>query len=233
MLISTKGIVINTIKYGETSVIAKIFTPDKGLLAFIVNGVRKNKGRGALFNPLNMLDLVVYYKQGKNLLRLKEFKLNRVYQSIPFDIRKSSVSIFMLELLQNILKEEDENPELYTFLETAIVELDNSDYDKYFHLQYLLDIMAFAGIMPHGQYSETQPCFDMLEGRFLSVAQSSNQYLAGKTAQNLSDLMHKTGTGMDKNERKELLNHLIRYLQIHLEGVRDIKSIEVLSAVME
>src|SRR5580765_4584567 len=114
MIHKTKGIVLRTVKYGETSVIVTILTELFGLQSYLVNGVRTTSGKGAsragMFQPAAILDLVIYYQETKNLNRLKEYEWNHLYQYIFSDVVVNSISLFMIELLQKCLKQPEPNP---------------------------------------------------------------------------------------------------------------------------
>ena len=43
MYSQTKGIVLSSVKYSESSIICKVYTAKLGLQSYIVNGVRKRK----------------------------------------------------------------------------------------------------------------------------------------------------------------------------------------------
>ena len=126
----TKGIVLRTVKYGETSVIVTIFTELFGVQSYLVNGVRvstkKGTGKANLFQPTAILDLIVYHNELKQLQRIKEFKWGYLYRHILSDVRKNAVALFMVELLTKCLKQPEGNPELYEFSEDAFYHLDES-----------------------------------------------------------------------------------------------------------
>jgi DNA repair protein RecO (recombination protein O) len=130
MIQRTKGIVLRTVKYGETSLVVTILTELFGIQSYMVNGVRTNGKKGAgranLFQPISILELEVYHNELKNLQRIKEFKWSHLYKSLFFDVRKNAVALFMVELLQKCLKQPEENPELYSFAEDAFIHLDKS-----------------------------------------------------------------------------------------------------------
>ena len=71
----TKGIVLRTVKYGETSVIVAVFTEKFGVQSYLVNGVRistkKGSGKANLFQPSAILEMVVYHNELKQLQRLR------------------------------------------------------------------------------------------------------------------------------------------------------------------
>ena len=130
MYSKTKGIVLNSIKYGESSIICKIYTAKLGLQSYLVNGVRKKKGGGAYYQALNILDLTVLHKNNRQLQRIKEVKANYAYKNIPFNVLKSSVALFLAEVLNKCLKEEEENQSLYCFLENSLIEFDQDEFDS-------------------------------------------------------------------------------------------------------
>src|SRR5690349_5064937 len=117
----TKGIVLRTVKYGETSIIVSIFTELFGLQSYLVNGVRtatkKGTGKAGLFQPTAILELVVYHNELKQLNRIKEFKWNYIYRQILSDVPKNAVALFMIELLTKCLKQPEPNPDLFHFTE--------------------------------------------------------------------------------------------------------------------
>src|SRR3954469_12504744 len=108
MLHKTRGVVFRFTKYGETSIIVNIFTELFGLQSYIVNGVRSKsaKNKIALFQPLTLLDLVVYHRENANILRIKEVKCLRAYQDLTSDIKKSSIAMFINEILNKAVKDQ-------------------------------------------------------------------------------------------------------------------------------
>ena len=127
----TKGIVLRTVKYGETSVIVSIFTEAFGLQSYLVNGVRvsskKGSGKANLFQPTAILDLVVYHNELKQLQRIKEFKWAHIYSQILSDVKKNAVAVFMIELLAKCVKQPEANAELFQFTEDSFLHLDECE----------------------------------------------------------------------------------------------------------
>src|SRR5215203_4734734 len=128
MIHKTKGIILRSIKYGETSLVVTVFTEQLGLQSYLVNGVRQASSKGtakaALFQPTAILELVAYHNELKNLQRLKEFRWAYLYQHILSDVMKNAVALFMIELLTKCLKQPESNPELFYFVEDALHHLD-------------------------------------------------------------------------------------------------------------
>ncbi|HEY0272401.1 MAG TPA: DNA repair protein RecO, partial [Chitinophaga sp.] len=129
MLHKTRGIVLRQVKYGDTSLIVSIFTELFGVQSYIVNGARSAKpraARGNLLQPGNILDMVVYHHEQKNIQRISEFKLGYIYSSLHFNVVKNTVSIYMIELLQKCLRQPEQQLELYYFAEHMLQLLDQA-----------------------------------------------------------------------------------------------------------
>ena len=154
MLEKTKGIVIHHLKYGDSSLIAHIFTRDYGRKSFIIKGVRsgKSKIRSNMFQVLNILDLEFYQKENKDLQLVKEVSRSKLFGSFPYDIHKSTQAMFLAEALYNCIAERDPDTDLYDFLESSIEYFDLME-DKYanFHLAFLMKLTRFLGILPSHQ----------------------------------------------------------------------------------
>jgi len=145
MVFHTGGIVFKFFRYRETSVIAKIFTARFGLQTYIINGVRsgrKGKGRMALLQPLTLLDLVAYHKENAEIQRISQYP----YETIPYDVRKSTMAIFLSEVLYKCVREEGPSEELFEFLSNAMQVFDHLDeHYQNFHLQFLFRLSRFLG----------------------------------------------------------------------------------------
>lgn len=234
MLVKTEGILLKTTKYRETSLIVKAYTQSHGLLSFIVNGVRtaKQSNKAVLFQPLNFLDLIIYYKEKKGLLHLKEYKFNFLYQEIPFNIIKSSIAIFILEMLEHTLSEEEENEALYDFIKNTFARLDLEQNNiSNFHLDFLVDFMYYKGIQAQGKHTDSTPYFNIKEGEFTKESHTYG-FLEGVLASNFSALLHKEKLVLTKQSRKNLLESLLLYYTTHIDNFRKIRSLDVLESVL-
>ena len=139
MIIKTKGIVLSYIKYGETSIICKIFTETSSIQTFIINGIRKSKSKNiALYQPLTILDLVIYHKESSGIQRIKEAKLDVIYKTLHLDIKKISICYYISEFLSKILKSSEINEYQFNFIQDSLIVFDNigGNYSN-FHIQFL------------------------------------------------------------------------------------------------
>jgi DNA repair protein RecO (recombination protein O) len=240
MLQKTQGIVLHTLKYSETSVITSIYTRNFGQLSFIVQGVRtsKSKNKAALLQPMNMLDIEVYLRENKNLLRLKEFRMNYIYERLTFDMVKSAVGFFYVEILNKVIKEQEANVELFDFITNEFKLLDT--YSGTFSplpLLFLVRLSSFLGFLPHNNYSDSNMIFDMKEGYFTNQIPAFNLSISPPLSLSFYKVLLAANNKMvfptmNYNERKELLDQLLKYYALHISNFRSINTIKVLEEVL-
>ena len=148
MITKTRGIVLNYIKYGDTSIICKIYTEQFGLQSYIINGIRKSKSKNiGLFQPLNILDLVVYHKKTSGLQRIKESKLDYAYKTLHLDMKKISVCFFLSEFLTRISQNDDDQKDNFDFIKDSLIVFDRLEENySNFHIQFLIKLSKYFGI---------------------------------------------------------------------------------------
>src|SRR6056297_3707722 len=169
MIQSTRGIVLHSFKYGETGIICNIYTETHGKVAFLVQGARKHKAKlkANLFQPLFLLDLEVYYKEKRQLQKIREARNAHPFQSIPYDFRKRTIALFIAEVLYKSLQEEESNPPLFSYLINQIKMLDLKEEGlANFHLYFLIHLSKYLGFFPQNNYSRSFTFFDMQNGKF-------------------------------------------------------------------
>ncbi len=223
----TRGIVINYIKFRETSIISRIYTDEFGLKSYILNGIRSSKPRIpiSLFQPLTQVDMIVYNKMHASLNRVAEIKCYHPYHSIPYEIVKSSVALFITEIFFKIMKDEEINPDLYAFIEGSLNFYDRSDsYYMNFHLQFLLKLTRYFGIFP-------ESASDMIR----ETASIAKEYSIGEQDRHLlNDLLKKRyeePVRINNRSRETILRLIIMYYQAHFDHLSEIKSYKVLKEV--
>lgn len=244
MIHKTKGIVIRTVKYGETSVIVSIYTELFGIQSYIVNGVRisskKGSGRANLFQPAAMLDLVVYHNELKNIQRIKEFKWGYLYQSLFFDVIKNSVVLYMIEILQKSLKQPEPNADLFHFIEDAFLHLDRSDEAVVanYPLFFALKLSGFYGFRFSDTYSEKKNILDLQEGEFVHERPSHQYYLENDHSYITSQLLKVMQPNelkeirLNKETRRVLLHAYEVYYALHIQDFGTMKTLPVLQEVL-
>ncbi len=239
MLVKTKAIVISSLKYQEKSLIVKCLTLSDGLKSYFVPNAfaAKNQSRGfgkkiAYFQALSLLEIEAIHKNKGTLEHFKEIKLAHAYQTISTNIVKSTIIIFLSEILHHSIHEEEKNQSMFDFLESALLWLDAHDEMANFHLILMLEMTKFLGFYPDNSEIDSK-FFDTKEGIF-SPFQGTNclseheTFLFKKLIDLKFDSDQKVFAGI---ERQMLLKILLDYYFIHLDGFKKPKSLEVLKEV--
>ncbi|MFC6875542.1 DNA repair protein RecO [Flavobacterium myungsuense] len=235
MLVKTKAIVISSIKYQEKSLIVKCFTLSDGLKSYFVRDAfssRKANQKIAYFQPLSILEIEAIHKNKGTLENFKEIKIASPFQSIHSDIYKSTIVMFVSEILHHSIHEEEKNEALFTFLETALHWLDTHEDIADFHLILLLEMTRFLGFYPDIANIDF-PFFEMTEGIFTPFHAISS--LTEHESNLFKKLINLKFENSQKTfhiiERQIVLKILVDYYSFHLDGFKRPKSLEVLKEV--
>ncbi len=240
MLIKTRGIVFKAKKYSETSLIVDIFTEEKGLRSYIVSGVRTQRPTvsAGLLQPMTPVEIVAYHRDDQDLTRLKEVKPHHVFQAIPFDIRRSSVGLFMVEVARNTVHGHETQPVLFEFLLHNFVFLDETTHPiANLHLHFMAHLTEFLGFLPGGDFGPDTPFFDLQEGVFAHEKPLHQYWLselvAGKFYQLLMLPLERCHeVHFERDERRSFLKSLLMYYRLHIENFQTVHSHEVLEEVL-
>lgn len=241
MIEKTLGIVLKQIKYGETSIIAHLYTRRWGRIAILVPGARtSSKNRKAyLFQPLTILEMEVYYKAHRELQKIKEVRNHSPFMHLTGDPVKSSVVIFLAEILNKALREEEPNEELFDFLDSHIQFLDLTDQGvANFHIYFLLRLSRHLGFNPEIPPVQDNLWFDLIHGTFATSAPLHDSFLTPELSALLIRFLSVQASGLasieiDRNTRVELLEGILRFYYRHMEGLGEIKSHTVLHALFD
>lgn len=245
MLHKTRGIVVRQVKYGETSLVVTIFTELFGMQSYMVKGVRKagvGSGlRANQFQPSNILDLVVTHQDRQGLHHIRECQWARLYQTIDRDIRKQTVVIFMMEVLQKCLKQPGPMTELFQFTEDALIGLDEAEpmVSANFPVFFALHLTHFFGFRMEDKQDEAPMLLDLLEGEFVSDqpdhAHWADAVISDRISQFLkvsmpSDLLE---ISLNRDLRRQLLDICMQYYRLHLSDFGQLKSLPVLQTLLD
>jgi DNA repair protein RecO (recombination protein O) len=239
MLHKTDGIILHTVKYSENSIIAKIYTSEFGLQSYMISGVRNKKSahKSALLQPLSLVDLVVSNSSKGGLQRITEINLLQPYTDIPYNVIKSSIAIFLNEILYKVLKEEHADPDMFEYIKNALLVLDlKQDSCSNFHIYFMTQLSRYLGFAPQEALSQQPVFFDLREGHFLSMIPSHSHSLSAANSQLFLEFMHAGFEDFQliktsRLERKELLQALILYYQLHITAFGEIKSLSILEEI--
>ena len=221
MLQKTRGIVFRFVRFGETSIIVTIFTEHYGLRSYIVNGVRKQsaKSKIALYQPLTLLDLVVYHKENADILRIKEAHCCYFYKTLASDLKKSSIMMFLTEIVNKAVKEQSHPEEIFEFLYDSLTTLDQmeSRYEN-FHLIFLLQLARHLGF-------GTDHVEELLNQHSLSIQEE-------EALQKMMMCDYQQPIDLTLEHRRSLLYIILRYYKDHLDHIGELRSILVLQEVL-
>lgn len=237
MQVTTKAIVLTSLKYGDTSLIVKAFTQTDGLKSYLLKGVltsKKGKLKAAYFLPLTQLEITANHKNKGTLETIREVKITYHYKTLHTDVVKNSLVLFLAEMLSNSIQEEQQDANLYMYLEKSLQWLDSNAEITNFHLLFLINLTKYLGFYPERPRGDSE-YFDLQEGQFIS-SPSLNPLIENRHTDCFKSLL---GINFDtlkkikitKGNRESLLKSVILYFELHLHGFRKPKSLAVLNAV--
>ncbi|MBK7571524.1 MAG: DNA repair protein RecO [Bacteroidetes bacterium] len=241
MLHKTRGIVFSYTEYRETSLIVKIYTELFGIQSYIVNGVRKKNAKLNVgwFQPLTLVELVVYHKERHGLQRISEIRPMPALRDIPFDVIKSTIVLFLNEVLCKAIKEEEENQLLFEFLFNTIQLFDvQQPVSKDFHLLFLIRLTRYLGFYPIQNYDTQHPFFNLIDGKFQSQIPLHPYYLNESAALNFSNLIFNSADlsarlNITSEDKKKLIENILEYYRLHIGGFFGVKSHKILEQIFE
>lgn len=236
MIETTQALVINTIKYGDTSLIATCYTKSSGIKTYMLKGILKSKKakiKPAYFQPLMQLHITANHNNKGTLNSIREVEVVTFYNSIYSDIKKQSIALFLAEILHYSIREEEQNQQLYQYLETSFLWLDTHNAISNFHLLFLLNLTKYLGFYPETDVLNAS-YFDLLEGNFtnqsnFSTVSGDNLVQFKKLLGINFDVLH--SVDFNANNRQSVLSILIQYFELHLSGFKKPKSLNVLKSV--
>ncbi|WP_179339360.1 DNA repair protein RecO [Winogradskyella ludwigii] len=237
MLSKNNSIVLSKLKYRDYDLIVKCYTEQRGVVSYMLRGVLKSKkglSKTVYYQVLSQLQIEENYKPNQSLQYIKEVKFNYIYKSLHTNIYKSSIVLFLSEILSNVLKEEEKNEDLFHFITASLQYLDNEDQFSNFHLLFLLKLTRYLGFLPEN-LQNNYDFFNLESGVF----EAKNHGVYSVSGENLTLLKQLLGTSFDAlkavkitaNQRQDFLHMLLHYFELHLGSFKKPKSLQVLNEV--
>lgn len=238
MIVSTKAIVLSKIKYKDHDLIIKCYTQNFGVISYLVRHAlktRKGKFKPAYFQSLSLLEIEADHKENRSLQYLRDIKLHVYYSSLHTNVFKSTIAMFLSEVLSCILIEEEKNETLYSFLETTMIWFDETKTNTNFHLLFLIQLTKYLGFYPESPKTATHKYFNLEEGKFQNT--KTNMYCI--TGDNLTILKKFLGIKFDdsksleitSSQKRDFLSMILLYFKLHLDGFKHPRSISILNQV--
>lgn len=239
MLHKSRGIILKSTHYSESSLVVHVYTEKFGIQSYLLQGVRKNKSkiRTSMIQPLHLVQMVVYHKENNGLQRISELRNEPLLNNLSNDFIKTSLSLFICELLYQTLKEQPSDEELFEFLFQAIELLDLAEESvANYHLWFMLKYSKYLGFYPQVS-SKNQIYFDMKNAAFIDAMPEHPIFMNEVCSKIMFQLMQSNfneiqNIKINNENRKQLLMDLIRYYEWHLPGFKGLKSHHVLEEVL-
>lgn len=224
------GFLLSYVKYGDHDAVLHCFTAENGFQSFFARGIysQKNKKKAYLL-PLNELQLSInaHTKSGAlpqiskiELVENKDFYTN---------IKVNAMIFFVADFLNQILKLENKNAEIYNSISSFLNEMERGNFQA--HLTFLYIIIEILGFEP---LNSSEKYLNPENGSFESEmahpifnTEISNIYKALSIEQNKYDFK------LSSKSRKDFLDSLLVYFQYHLSDFREPKSLEILQQIFE
>jgi len=237
MLISSPGIILSKVRYQDNDLIVKCLTRDLGVVSYMIKNIsmsKKSKNKFAFFQLLNILDLETNYNPNRSIQYIKDLKVKYNFTSLHTNIYKSSVVMFLSEILSNIIHIETKDMELFDFIEKSLIWYDKSEDSSTFYLIFLMKITHYLGFYPDCT-NMSYNYFNLEEGLFES-SKNSQYVIEGSSL-----VLFKTILGIkfdgnrlpfiDKTNKKDILKNILIYFKLHVDGFKDPKSLKVLNQI--
>ena len=230
---TVEGIVLQKTDYADTSIILKLLTPSEGVKSFIFPGGKSKKKHGNTLIPLSSVLVSFTQKPNHNLASIKEIEPLVVLRDIPFNPYKSGILFFMNEVLNNTVKEQEDNEGLFHFVKNAVQILDLCDNTRNFPVLFLIQLTNYLGFYP--KVNEGGKYFDLQEGTFVRYIPQHPMYVSEETSKVILELMPCKLDGSDPNTyplavRRKALYEMLNYYRILFDHFKDLESLHVLEA---
>jgi DNA repair protein RecO (recombination protein O) len=210
MITTTRAIVLNNLRYGDSSLIVDLYTEKMGRQTVFVKGVfgKKTTVRSALFQPLNMLETNMHHRANREMQRISNIQIYYPFHNIPYEPVKNCIALFIAEILYKTLKEEEANGDLFEFIIHTVQTLDlNESGTANFHLAFLVHFSRYLGF--YVKYDNLLP------------------QLSEISFDNLSDLK------INHHRRNSLTKYLLEYYSANVDNFGNMKSFQVLQNVFQ
>lgn len=239
MITKTSGIVLRSVRFGESSLIVDVLTKSSGRVSFMVHIPKTSKGKikKQYFQPMTLLDFEYDFRQRSNLQRIKDVRVSLPYSSIPIEPAKSCISLFLSEFIYYATRNEQENPTLFTYISTSLEWLDNA-YEDFanFHLVFMMRLGKFLGFHPFLEDFTPGCFFDLRNGCFTLSMPLHTDFLNAADAGHLYNLMRMNFDTMklfklSRDDRNRITEIVLRYYKLHLPNMPELQSFDILREV--
>ncbi len=242
-MFKTSAIILKTTKYGETSLVVTAFTELFGVQNYMVNGIRSSKKTGfkaSLYQPASVVEMEVYHNEKTTLHRIRECNRKHILMHVLSDVVKNSIAVFMMELMYKLLKQPEQNTDLFYFCEDALLQLEEASTNIAANLPlfFTLHLSHFFGFKIDDNYCEKNCFLDLQEGNFIEEKPQHTNFLSGENALLTSEILkimipkELIQLKLNKLKRRELLSKYMDYYSLHISEFGIMKTLMVMQEVL-
>lgn len=237
-----EGIVLHTIKHGERALVAYVLTDIAGRETYLIRGIGSVRskegrwGRASFFQPMFPIEFNGFVPPKSNMHSMREVRLSSPLRCIPFDVRKSTIALFMAEIIYKLVKEEEQNLPLFEFVKKSVFALDQmEDGVANFHLWFLVGLSRYLGFYPSNEYVEGD-YFDIVNGCFKRGVPLHRFVINEENSRLLYELMDCEVSDLgniklSRRQRNDFIESLLSYFGYYLDTMNSIQSIKILTEV--
>jgi len=239
MRASIEGLYLSHTNYSDSTIILRLFTKLYGTQSFFVRGIKKKKGAAALIQPFHFVELTSNFNPDKDINSGNSVRLLHPTATITIDIRKTTVALFLTDVMNKALKSTEPNEELYSYLFNGIQLLDQTDFHPNYHIFFLSNLSKYLGFFPDLTLPQNQFYFNLNEGCFEYVNHPTSSHIPNETSTHLNrvfgtDFVRFRDFALNNKQRKDVLNTLVEYFNIQLDMPNNpINSHSILETVFE
>ncbi len=236
MLHTTRAVVLKAIRHGDSTTVVKAYTEQLGARSFMVRTSKKGGVSAASLQPLNRVEIVALEHTDRDLLNARELRLDRPYRHIAFDPVRGTLALFVQEVLYKVLRGESADSELFAFVEDSLEAMDTGSDIRHFPVAFLVQLSGHLGFRPAAPLPG-EDRFDLREGEFVRGAAEHGHTMGPGLSSHLKalldvDLASLSGLSIPAAQRRELLDHLLLYFRMHIDGLGELRSPAVLHSVL-
>lgn len=213
-------------KYGDHDAVLHCFCRENGFESFFAKGIYapKNKKKAFLF-PLNELLLYTSDKK-KSIQNIQKIEQKNV-DFFSSDIRKNSILFFVSDLLNQVLRNENQNVGIYSEISIFLSQLQIDNFQS--HLIFIFRLLKQQGLQP--LFSD-KVYLNPETGNFEDIEM---HHFFDKT---ISDIWKDLITSQDpysirlsRSEKQNFLDSILVYFHYHFTDFREPRSLEIIKEI--
>lgn len=234
---STSALLLKKTPYSETSLILKCLTEKEGVQSFMFAGAQRKGKKGNILQSLSWIEIEGYQRADSTLGKITDVSFVKQWNLIPSDVYRSTIVMFVAEVINKISTENTEEHRLYDFLCQFLQRLDQEPFPQEAHLYFLVEIIHYLGISPLDINLEKAKYYDYLEGAFSVHQPPHHVFEEGNHVQMLQKVFGKTDiedkSFVNGKERMEVMQLLLRYLKVHFDVLDDLNTLDVVVTIFD